>query len=215
MSLPRARSYDEIYLYMGLRPCTCGAAEFVERTSTPVTVKDEPGERFTDRCRGCGRQREFTFARPPVPSELSFDVRYGEDDPSQIIDPGEWLGVAELYAGAGREEPDDDASEDEIVEFYRMLTVSLAALDEVVKFLPDGADMVPGEAFWSRPGLLVYEMVPDRFTRASLEESRAVLRQRIQAFTDRFADDGEDLTDDEVATALADATEDRGRVDDG
>jgi hypothetical protein len=194
MALLPARSYDEIYLYMGLRPCTCDATEFAERTSTPVTVDGERGERFTGRCGRCGRQREFTFGRPPAPTELSFDVWYGGDSPSRLIDPGEWFGVAELYAAAGQRVPADDATGVEILEIYRLLTNSLAALDEVMKFLAEGATAVPVEALWSRPGLLVYEMVPDRFTRTSLERTRSELQQRLEAFVARFDDAGEDPT---------------------
>jgi hypothetical protein len=36
MSYPYARTYDEAYLYMELRPCVCGVTEFDKSTSSPL-----------------------------------------------------------------------------------------------------------------------------------------------------------------------------------
>jgi hypothetical protein len=189
MSLPVARTFDEIFLFMELRPCVCGETRFEDRTSATVTVAGAPAERFTGRCAGCGRPRQFTFRLPDSAPTVSPEVRYGPDGlPSSLLDAGEWLGVSELYELGAREELDelDPGDEARVTRAYYLLTSARAALDEVVKFLPDGADAVPEGAFWSQPGRLVYEATPDRFTRERLSTDRAELRDRIANTVERY-----------------------------
>ncbi|MFI5731868.1 hypothetical protein ACIA49_17220 [Kribbella sp. NPDC051587] len=56
-------------------------------------------------------------------------------------------------------------------------TRASAALDEVLKFIPDGADAVPREAFASELGRAVYDAGPDRFARAELAYRRGLLAE--------------------------------------
>lgn len=201
MALPYARGYDEIYLYMGLRPCVCGETEFDDRVSTTVTLDDQPAERFSGHCGGCGRFRQFTFAMPAELPDLSFDVRYGGDEPSRLLDPGEWLGVAELYTSSARLElgdpPGELTGDDEITRVYYLLTSTVAALDEVLKFVPEGAGAVPEGSFWSQAGRLVYEMMPDRFGRDGLTRAREQAQARVDEFEEKYGTDEEEEEPDD------------------
>lgn len=205
MTLPYGRTYDEIFLYMGLRPCLCGETELDDQVSTSLTVDGGPAERFSGRCASCGRSRHFTFAISEEPPPLSFDVQYGGDEPSQLLDPGEWLGVAELYTSsvdAGT--PDDGLADDEdITRAYYLLSSAAAALDEAVKFIPDGADQIPEGAFTSQAGRMIYEMMPERFTRAQLETERDRAHAQVREFADQYGtdDDEDDPTAAETVAA--------------
>jgi hypothetical protein len=80
---------------------------------------------------------------------------FGGTEPSELLDAGEWLWVADLTAG---NVPADDRA-----EAHRSLSVATAAVEEVVKFIPPGADEVPGDAFWSQRGREVRAAEPGRF----------------------------------------------------
>ncbi|GAA4215178.1 hypothetical protein [Actinocatenispora rupis] len=198
MSLPYARTFDEIYLYLDLRPCVCGETQLDERVSTSVVVDGEPAERISGQCASCGRPRQFTFRMPPGPPEVSFEISYGGDEPSRLLDPGEWLGVSELYGVAADEQTRDlDPADDEAVtRAYYLLASSLAAVDEVLKFLPAGAAEVPEGAFWSQAGRMVYETSAERFERDRLTAERAEIADRVAEFEQRYgASDDADAPD--------------------
>jgi hypothetical protein len=193
MSVPYARTYDEAYLFMDLRPCPCGESEF-ERSSTSTPGDGGPVIRFTGTCPNCGRRREFTFRMPEELPELDFEVNYGPaGEPSQLLDAGEWLGVAELYEAVARERlggaDDRELDDDEVTRTYYLLSSAVAATDEVLKFLPAEAPAVPDTAFWSQAGRLAYESSPDRFTRESLAAERDERAGRLAGFEDRYGDE--------------------------
>jgi hypothetical protein len=53
----------------------------------------------------------------------------------------------------------------------------VAAFEEVVKFIPDGADEVPVDAFRTDEGRDALRQWPSRFTRQWLTEAVAALRR--------------------------------------
>jgi hypothetical protein len=135
MSYPYARSYDEVYLYMELRPCVCGEAEF-DKTTASWFEDGSPVTRCSGYCPNCGRERRFTFRMPEGPPDISFDMRYGQgDEPSHLIDPGEWLGVADLFEANARAElsSGDIVVDDQLTAIFYLLSGSLAATEEVIK----------------------------------------------------------------------------------
>jgi hypothetical protein len=193
MPVPYARTYDEAYLFMDLRPCPCGESEF-ERSSTSTPSDGDPVIRFTGTCPNCGRRREFSFRMPEELPELDFEVNYGPAaEPSQLLDAGEWLGVAELYEAVARERlggaDERELDNDEVTRIYYLLSSAVAATDEVLKFLPDGAPAVPETAFWSQAGRLVFESSPDRFTREGLVAERDESARRLAGFEEQYGDD--------------------------
>jgi hypothetical protein len=102
---PLAHSSLEAHLYMGLHPCSCGDARFRRGSTLSELPNGDLLRRYAGRCARCGTDRRFEFrlpARPPEPG--SDEIRYGDALPSELIDAGEWLWVADSYArtGAGR-----------------------------------------------------------------------------------------------------------------
>ncbi|MEO3927569.1 hypothetical protein ABGB07_27415 [Micromonosporaceae bacterium B7E4] len=116
------RTFAEAHLYLDLHPCVCGSALFPRGQLDVVRSDDEELlVRYAGPCDGCGRHREFVLRlpqRPGVPPESPYQFSYPEDGPSEAIDAGQWLGVAEGYQvlldslgiPAG---PDDPGEQDE------------------------------------------------------------------------------------------------------
>jgi hypothetical protein len=184
MTLPLARTNAEAHLYMELHPCqTCGEGDFEPRSSV-VFVDGDLASHYTGRCRGCGAAREFTFRIPQdvVLPDLEHPA-FGEEQVSQLLDPGEWLWLADVIARKTPAEP-TGLSHDERRNARIDLRTAAAALDEAVKFVPEGADAVPGTACWSERGSQVYSDEPGRFRRIRLEAVARAYRDLAERFTD-------------------------------
>jgi hypothetical protein len=142
-----ARTIAEARLYMDLQPCeACGYLGFTGSMATARAVA-----RFSGQCPRCKTVREFMFRLPDRPYE-----GFGGTDPSELLDPGEWLVVADL---AARHSPVPDAAD---------YALAAAAIDEVLKFIPAGASAVPPEALHTTAGRAAYELEPGRFQRSRL-----------------------------------------------
>lgn len=150
-----ARSHAEAHLYMDLHPCRCGEP-LVGRQSSVVARGDDLVMVYTGTCAGCGAAWRFEFTLPEEMIRPSNPPRYGGDAPSAIIDAGQWLAVAEHM----RDEPG----------------LALAAIDEVLKFIPPGQDRVPEAAVFTPDGRARYRSEPSSFQRSSLEALRGSLR---------------------------------------
>ena len=171
MTVPLARSSEEAHLYMELHPCACGEAD-LDAVSSVGRVDGDWISRYTGRCVECRRERVFEFRQPEelaVPGEGAWAAGA---QPSELLDAGEWLFVADAYGSA-----ETDAGP----QVRTDLLAAAAALDEVLKFLPDGADEVPESAFWSVRGRAVRAAEPGRFRRARLEAARGVYRSAADA----------------------------------
>ncbi|UBU18566.1 hypothetical protein [Nonomuraea gerenzanensis] len=154
MTFAVARTRDEAHLYLDLHPCACGS---VDTTWDSGLVSAEGGlaSRYAGTCESCGRQREYLFGVPERPIMPAGYPTFGGAEPSQLLDAGEWLWVADLTAG---NVPVDDGA-----EAHRTLSVATAAVEEVVKFIPPGADEVPDDGFWSQRGRELRAAEPGRF----------------------------------------------------
>lgn len=168
MSRLYMRTGAEAHLYMDQRPCTCGDIEF-ERQSAATNDGGVLCSRYFGKCRSCGTMREFIFELPPTQRPITNQVEYGGSDPSRLLDAGEWLAISEYYAKLDPGTPDD-------------LDIARAALEEVIKFLPDGVDTVPDTAFWSAKGREVRAMEPGRFRRARLAAILDAYRGQLGTF---------------------------------
>lgn len=156
---------------MDFRPCEgCGERGFSGRSAL-VLVEGELCSQYTGACRRCGLPREFTFRVPEeVRPRLERDVTFGGPEPSELLDPGEWLLVADLTAAGGADDSD--------------LMVAAAAVDEALKFIPEGADQVPPEAIRSSEGRQVYAQDPGRFSRRRLAAVAATYRAQAAKLRD-------------------------------
>jgi hypothetical protein len=177
---PLARTHLEAHLYMDLHPCGCGQSRF-DRASSVVELADgELASRYAGDCAGCGSSREFVFrlpARSPLP--VDGEIRYGEAEPSQLLDAGEWLWVADRFARAVPAEPHRLPDPDRRRALARLAT-AVAAMDEVLKFVPpDGTD-VPPSAIWTALGGSIYAREVGRFQVARLAAVREAYRASLR-----------------------------------
>ncbi|MEV6283157.1 hypothetical protein [Kribbella sp. NPDC051770] len=157
MVLPAARTRDEAYLYLDLTPCpTCGSAE-TEWRHALAQVDGELVTAYDGTCQGCEAEREYLFELP-AREHAGGVPNFGGPEPSALLDPGQWLDVADQLMSAV--DP-DKAGE--------MAVFAAAAVAEVLKFLPPGVDTVPAERFWSAAGRQVYDRQPGRFRRDRLQ----------------------------------------------
>jgi hypothetical protein len=164
-----ARSPEECHLYMELHPCECGEVAF----NWSRHRREQRGEAlisaYEGECGQCGRSRRFEFE---VTGEVPPPPAYGGETPSQIIDPSEFLAVGEELSAAVPADPtmlDRAAVEDA----YEAIEMAVAAVEEVLKFLPAGADRVPLDAFLTDTGRAAYARDPERFGRRRLRETLA------------------------------------------
>jgi hypothetical protein len=165
MALPVARTRDEAHLYMDMRPCSvCGKSD-VHWDSALTSDDGAPARRYTGTCPGCGAAREFVFRLPhrplsPSPSDV---VLFGGQEPSELLDAGEWLYVADVCAQAAAGGPDREPGPILTAEARESLVVAVAAMDEVLKFIPEGRDEVPRAGFWSERGRVLRQTESSRF----------------------------------------------------
>jgi hypothetical protein len=168
--LKLARTNAEAHLFMDMRPCACGERRFA-RASSVVTIDGDLASRYTGACARCGTPRVFEFRLPPeiMPPPAS-GVVYGGAEPSELLDPGEWLSVAEDYA---RSVPVGSKLDGDALRSARQrLATAIAALDEVRKFAPPGAVEVPHTAFITPFGRAMWDKEPGRFRLVRLDAVR-------------------------------------------
>jgi hypothetical protein len=117
-------------------------------------------------------------------------VVYGGAEPSTALDAGEWLAAADRIATGGPVEPEALSPPERASAAYAMAGAA-AAVAEVLKFIPDGADAVPLEAIWTERGQAEFARDPWRMRRARLEVLEAAYRASA-ARLDGNGNDGDD-----------------------
>lgn len=162
-----ARSNAEAHLYMDLHPCSCGESRF-DRGSTLVEHNGDLISIYEGACAGCHAVRRFEIKMPDDMPAHGGRITYGADEPSTIIDPGQFLAVSDDHAKRAPASLDGlDDHQQRAAE--RCMQIAAAALEEVIKFIPPGADRVPEAAFESAQGRQVYEREPGRPSRLRLQ----------------------------------------------
>jgi hypothetical protein len=169
---PLARTNAETHVFLRLQACSsCGETDCRFRSSV-VRVGDALCSRYTGTCPRCGNQRIFDFRLPEeIEMPPADGVSYGGDAPSVLLDAGQWLSHADDRA---RRVPANRVGLDQAEQraARHALASAVAALDEVLKFLPEGADRVPESAFFTEQGRAVFAREPGRFSKARLEAVR-------------------------------------------
>jgi hypothetical protein len=181
------RTNLEACVYVQLQLCECGASLQWDANS----LSGHPARRdlaisYTGTCPSCGNQRKFPFL---LPNRLyfaswanpGFSRPEQDQGPSELVDPGQWMWVADRFTENTPPRPDgrDPAT---YRTARRDLRAASAAISEVLKFIPKGAESVPLKACWTEEGRNVYERSPARFHRSRLE----VLRDTYREMSDRF-----------------------------
>ena len=146
-----ARTTTEAMLYLDLTACSnCGS----DQAAWQYDVHDA-ALRYVGACAGCGTEREYLFS-PPYDGLLDDAGTFGGPEPSELVDAGQWLAVADWIAG---EVAADDRSE----AARTVMAYARQAVQEVLKFVPPAADTVPAEAFWTDAGQAERDRDPGRF----------------------------------------------------
>jgi hypothetical protein len=93
-----ARSRIECLVYLELHPCGCGAAGFDRARHRSVTAGDLLVASYEGNCPQCGTARAFRFA---MPADAPQPPAFGDAEPSQIIEPHEFLASTGAAAECG------------------------------------------------------------------------------------------------------------------
>jgi hypothetical protein len=163
---------------MDMHPCdTCGDVN-VRWDSALTDLDGQLVRRYYGTCPGCDAERDFHFALPDEPVLPGPDdvVCFGGPQPSQLLDAGEWLLIADVCGQAGSAPAPGDAGRTEARE---SLAIAVAAVEEVLKFIPTGADAVPEAGFWSARGGRVRAAGRGRFDRSRLMIVRDAYRDAL------------------------------------
>lgn len=175
MTALSARSNAEAHVYAQLHPCGCGATGFGPASTTVVPADDRVTLVLAGPCPGCGTRREFTFHLPaeepfPDPDQPSF----GTSGPSSLIDPGQWLWLADLVPASLPADPATLTEEQRRQARFDLRTAA-AAVGEALLFIPAGGEAVPAGALFSEHGRRVYAGDPGRLRRQRLMAAREAL----------------------------------------
>ena len=125
--------------------------------------------------------RKFEFLLDP---EVPPPTGFGGSKPSRTLIPASSLIVADRRAS---ECPESivDLPHDKAEYVCSRLADAAAAIEEVLKFMPDGADRIPETAFFAG-GRSVYEREPGRFSIARLQAVLDTYRDGLFATTASF-----------------------------
>jgi hypothetical protein len=184
MALRLARTNAEAHVYIEMSPCeVCG-----ERAFTPdhgvIEVDGDLASQYTGPCPQCGTRREFVFR---IPEDVIFpdeeEPVFGDERPSELLDAGQWLWLADLIARGTAAEPTGDMTPEQRRRAWIDLLTAAAAVAEALKFVPARADAVPPAALWSETGRAVYAREPGRFGRRRL----GVVHQTYRELAERFS----------------------------
>lgn len=146
-----ARTTTEVMLYLDLTACAgCGSDEASWRHDVA-----EAALRYAGVCGHCGAEREYLFS-PPCDGLLDGVATFGGPAPSELIDAGQWLAVADSIAA-------EVAAVDESDAARRAMAYAHEAVREVLKFVGPTGETVPDEAFWTDAGRAERERDPGRF----------------------------------------------------
>jgi hypothetical protein len=163
--LPPARSALEASIAVFLEACPNCGAHGLEAVPETVVAGGDVALRFAGPCSTCGAPREYLFAR--ADEVITGEQQIGGDDPSRLLDAGQWVGYALFLTDGTPETPDGMPAEDR-ADARLDLLLAADALAEALKFLPADADEVPRSAVWTEAGLAVFDEAPSRLGRAWL-----------------------------------------------
>ena len=175
-----ARTLVEAHLYIGLTT----AAEGDGPAGDAETTLTEGADAWT--LRAAGNPPVEVLVRYATETEARRDgLRFGAGV-SPLIDAGQWLQVAAVYARRARRESLFYAQDPSGEERYRSIVegweLARDATAEAAKFLPGDADAVPPEAFWTEEGASARRESPERFTRDRLASDIAFCEQSLADF---------------------------------
>jgi hypothetical protein len=165
----QAHTLNEVRYYLMVTPCqACGKGPW-EVLTPNGTAAAEPVGLARARCRHCGAEREFRFrCDAPSPTHgVEAETINPTDEPSRIVDLGEWLSLFYLLIEAAASQESKPATRR---EGYR----AALCLAEALKFYGDD-ELPPASAFFSERSAAAYRQHPESFARQRLRDMQAKL----------------------------------------
>ncbi|WP_431679087.1 hypothetical protein [Kitasatospora sp. KL5] len=157
------RSAKEAHLYIDMHACDCGETSLEREHS--IQKRDEALVAvYEGVCPGCGTERRFEFVLPETPAPAG---KFGGDEPSAILDAGEFLAASDRYGDLAYARSRQGTPEARAT-VVPLLDEAIAALEEVFKFIPADAEEVPADAIASEAGRKICAANPGRFHRSHL-----------------------------------------------
>ncbi len=171
-----AHSFAEVSLHLMATPCkqcACGplrAADFSPR-GLKSAARTRGDTTVTAVCRACGHAHEFEFALPqgaPVedPDDL-YPIINPTDQPSAIIDVGQWITLFRMILTAASKETDK-------IEARRLGYEAALCLEEAIKFYDDN-ELPPEDAVFCDATRARLREHPEQFAKQRLRNMRARL----------------------------------------
>lgn len=165
----RARSIHEMHFAASLEPCPkCGTR--IDAQQLSLAGNDEAWA-LTGNCPRCATPRAFTFVTygDPLTAPAPRDELAGPA-PSEIISPAQWIAEIDRLIPLVRPDP----TKLEIDEWKASRDANkrlLVCLNELRKFIPDGASEIPADKL-SDAERVDRKARPERFQRAWIETER-------------------------------------------
>jgi hypothetical protein len=180
MDVLAARSHNEAVVYVLMRECrACGAGNR-DLTDEFGTAEGATLTEYTAFCRDCTHIDTYTFRLPESdPQNAVADVAFGGDEPSSIIDAGEWLAFADRTANGGPVEP-TGLTPEQRADAALALHAAAAAVREVVKFIRPGEERVSMSALWTERGRAEFERDPWRMSRGRMGAVETAYREAAE-----------------------------------
>lgn len=177
-----AHSLAEAYLYLMATPCpACGRGPLKGSGTKPIedstdspssTVDDATTLEFAAACGACDAVTSFTFLVPDREAPLddrTAAVVNPTDEPSRILDVGQWIMLFRVITEAAGKEKDK-------IQARHLGIEAAQCIEEALKFYDEpGNDLPPPEALYTVASRDRFRHAPEHFSRRRLIELRAKL----------------------------------------
>ena len=162
-------------MYLMVTPCpNCSDGPWEITAEYAGTETDQPGRMLLARCVHCGAEKKFLFDWTDSPEDRNDDSPNSSvelinpaDQPSRIIDLGQWLSLfyllVEKAAAAGR------------TDARRVGFQAAQCLDEGLKFYTEDDELPPKSAFFVTSSRQAFAEYPEKFARQRLRDMRSKL----------------------------------------
>jgi hypothetical protein len=182
-----ARTLAEAQLYISLTLAAEGGGDDAVQSGRSDTALIEGPDAWTVLREGsAGGPPIEVLVRHETEAEAQRDgLRFGTGV-STLVDAGQWLQIAAVYARRARRESlffaEDPADDERYLGIVEGWALARDATIEAAKFLSDDTDELFADAFWTEMGRSAREESPERFTQDRLESDIAFCEQSLSDF---------------------------------